>query len=139
MTAVLAANSGAVPLEEVKRERFRPPRAGILCARASSIGGAFRLSTSRLQADPAGDESLTYPVTFSQCNKNLRLCYNPRREFRNCEIRQAPGFLPGESAALPSSVSSLPDAQSSPWPQPPSRTHRSPDVASSPILLNSLN
>ncbi|SOZ58034.1 hypothetical protein CBM2633_A80026 [Cupriavidus taiwanensis] len=34
MTAVLAANSGAMPLKEVKRERFRPPRAGILCARA---------------------------------------------------------------------------------------------------------
>ncbi|SOY82123.1 hypothetical protein CBM2599_A140052 [Cupriavidus taiwanensis] len=58
----------------------------------------------------AGAAAQTYPVTFSQCNKILALCYNPRREFRNCEIRQAPGFLPGESAALPSSVSSLPDA-----------------------------
>ncbi|SPR97639.1 hypothetical protein [Cupriavidus taiwanensis] len=110
MTAVLAANSGAVPLEEVKRERFRPPRAGILCARAYSIGGAFPLSTTPLAAAAGGDAGLTYSVTFSQCNKILALCYNPRREFRNCEIRQAPGFLPGESAALPSSVSSLPDA-----------------------------
>ncbi len=45
MTALLAANSGPMPLEEVKRERFRPPRAGILCARASSIGGCRALST----------------------------------------------------------------------------------------------
>ncbi|SOY47068.1 protein of unknown function [Cupriavidus taiwanensis] len=52
MTAVLAANSGAMPLQEVKRERFRPPRAGILCARASSIGGAFPLSTSAAGAGP---------------------------------------------------------------------------------------
>ncbi|SCU74503.1 hypothetical protein CNECB9_1820004 [Cupriavidus necator] len=52
MTAVLAANSGPMPLEEVKRERFRPPRAGILCARASSIGGGFRLSTSVARGAP---------------------------------------------------------------------------------------
>ncbi|SOZ06038.1 hypothetical protein CBM2595_A80723 [Cupriavidus taiwanensis] len=47
MTALLAANSVPMTLQEVKRERFRPPRAGILCARASSIGGAHPLATSR--------------------------------------------------------------------------------------------
>ncbi|SOY47993.1 hypothetical protein CBM2587_A170059 [Cupriavidus taiwanensis] len=87
----------------------------------------------------AGAAPLTYPVTFSQCNKILALCYNPRREFRNCEIRQAPGFLP-RRIRCPPKLCFLAAGRLviTIWPQPPSRTHRSPDVASSPILLNSL-
>jgi len=86
-----------------------------------------------------GDWRLTYPVTFSQCNKNSVLCYNPRREFRNCEIRQTPGFLP-RRIRCPPKLCFLAAGRLviTSWPQPPSRTHRSPDVASSPILLNSL-
>lgn len=102
MTAMLAANSGPMPLEEVKRERFvRPVRASCVCSRLQyrRVPRPFNLGPQGGGGvPPAGDPGLTYPVTFSQCNKKSAVCYNPRREFRNCEIRQAPGtcsiFMP---------------------------------------------
>ncbi|SOY88491.1 protein of unknown function [Cupriavidus taiwanensis] len=71
-----------------------------VCSRLQYRRGAPACN-QQASARHAGDESLTYPVTFSQCNKILALCYNPRREFRNCEIRQAPGFLPGRIRCPP--------------------------------------
>ncbi|SOZ35551.1 protein of unknown function [Cupriavidus neocaledonicus] len=94
MTAVLAANSGAMPLEEVKSGAFSSAPCGHpVCSRLQYRRGisAFNQTAGGCGA---GGAALTYPVTFSQCNKILALCYNPRREFRNCEIRQAPGMLP---------------------------------------------
>jgi hypothetical protein len=155
MTAMLTASSDSSNRRRRSAGTFLSAPCRHSDARASSIGGGSRLAT-RSAAEPCGrrmgfeqvrrhallpglpvEIRRTYPVTFSQCNKTFAFCYNPRREFRNCEFRHPPGSFPPRRIRCPPKLCFLVAGKYRSR-QQPSRTHRSPDVASSPILLNSL-